>query len=155
MRKQLNKSDIKTINESIQQSTGVVEALSKKDRVELVEEKTYTVLVKDGKAIFFYHENHILPTIHFLLTHDLLPRCVVDMGAVTFVAKGADIMRPGIVSLDEHVPKDIYVVVVDKNNHKPLAVCKTLLDGATITASANGKMLKNIHYVGDMIWNAT
>jgi PUA domain protein len=43
--------------------------------------------------------------------------------------------------------------VVDERHGKPLAIGIALLDASRIELSAAGKMCKNVHYVGDEIWN--
>ena len=74
------------------------------------------------------------------------------MGAVRFVVNGADIMRPGIVEIQAGIEKDDFVAVVDKNNKKPLAVGIALYSSEEMRVMASGKVIKNIHYVGDELW---
>ncbi len=74
------------------------------------------------------------------------------MGAVKFVVNGADIMRPGIVEIAD-VNEGEYVVIVDENNRKALAVGIALYSGEEMKQKDGGKVIKNIHYVGDELWN--
>ena len=74
------------------------------------------------------------------------------MGAIRFVVNGADIMRPGIVEIEAGIKKDDFVAVVDKNNQKPLAVGIALFSSEEMKAMSSGKVIKNIHYVGDELW---
>ena len=76
------------------------------------------------------------------------------MGAVKFVSSGADIMRPGIVELDKAIKKDEIVVVVDQSHKKPLCVARALFSGEEISSLKQGKVLKNLHWVGDVVWSA-
>jgi PUA domain protein len=78
---------------------------------------------------------------------------IVDMGAVRFVTGGADVMRPGIVEIDEAISKGEYVVVKDERNRMPLAICIANHPGAEMRSMEKGKVLVNIHYVGDELWN--
>jgi PUA domain protein len=78
---------------------------------------------------------------------------VVDMGAVKFVSSGADVMRPGIVELDQSIKKDELVVVVDQNHKKPLCIARALFPGEEIFKMKQGKVLKSLHWVGDPVWN--
>jgi len=78
---------------------------------------------------------------------------VVDMGAVGFVAKGADIMAPGIIDADINIQKNDYVWICDEKNRKPLAVGMALMTGEEMKSKNTGKAIKNIHYVGDELWN--
>ncbi|MCJ2533922.1 MAG: RNA-binding protein, partial [Candidatus Thermoplasmatota archaeon] len=54
---------------------------------------------------------------------------IVDMGAVGFVTKGADVMAPGIVDADECIQEHDYVWVCDEKHKKPLAVGIALITG--------------------------
>ncbi len=74
------------------------------------------------------------------------------MGAVKFVTSGADIMRPGIVHIDEGITKDDAVAIVDQTHKKPLAVGIALHSSEEMQKVSSGKVVKNIHYVGDWIW---
>ena len=63
-------------------------------------------------------------------------------------------MRPGIVSFDDGILKDEIVLVVDVNHKKPLAVGRMMFSGDEAKAMASGKIVKNVHWVGDKIWNS-
>jgi len=77
----------------------------------------------------------------------------VDEGAVKFVANGADVMGPGIVSLDNSIKKGDVVFVRDAKHKRPLAVGLALKDAEEIAKKEKGKCVKNIHYIGDKLWN--
>ncbi len=125
--------------------------ISKKDQVELIEDQ-YKIILLNKKPAFFYFENKAVPTLKFLQENNVLKKITVDMGAVKFVVNGADIMRPGIVEIEESITKDEFVCVIDKNNHKPLAVGIALFNAEEMKAMKSGKVIKNIHYVGDELW---
>jgi len=125
--------------------------LSKKDQVERVEGE-HTFLFINKQPAFWYYEQKLVPTLRYLQQHDLLKKIVVDMGAVKFVINGADIMRPGITLIDESIQQEEFIVIVDENNKKPLAVGIALFNGTEMRQMATGKVVKNIHYVGDEIW---
>ncbi len=127
--------------------------LSKKDRVELIEDELTLLRINDLNAFFKLQERWI-PTLRYLQTNNVLKKVVVDMGAIKFLIGGADVMRPGIVEIDETIVKDEVIVIVDINNKKPIAVGITLLSGGEMKKATSGKVIKNIHYVGDKIWQA-
>ena len=83
----------------------------------------------------------------------ILPKIVVDTGAVPYVVRGAAVMLPGIVSTDKIIKKDDYVVIVDEKHDKPLAIGIALLDGSEISKEKKGKGILNVHYIGDRIWD--
>lgn len=109
-------------------------------------------IIFSQKMPFYYRKNeHIIPTLHLLLKDNFIPTIAVDMGAVKFVVGGADIMRPGIVEIAEF-NKETIVAVVDEKHHKPLCVGFALFSSSEIKLMKTGKVIKNIHYVGDEIW---
>ncbi|MEK6905530.1 MAG: RNA-binding protein [Nanoarchaeota archaeon] len=125
--------------------------ISKKDQVELIEDK-YKIILLNKKPSFFYYNGRLVPTLKFLQENNLLKKITVDMGAVKFVVNGADVMRPGIVDVEEEIAKEDFVTIIDKNNHKPLAVGIALFNSEEIKSMSSGKVIKNIHYVGDELW---
>jgi PUA-domain protein len=80
-------------------------------------------------------------------------RVVVDAGAIPFVVNGADVMRPGIVSVSDDVKVQAPVQIVEERHGKPLAIGIALLDAPDMRARISGKMCKNFHHVSDEIWN--
>ncbi len=144
-KKTLSKSEIKQLDEEIAWLT-----LSKKDNVALVDD---TFLYVNNELVLYYQDDLKIPVLKYLLKHEVsIPKITVDMGAVKFVCNGADIMRPGITKV-EHFEKNALVVIVDETHGKPLAICQTLLSSEEMEKQESGKSLKNLHYVGDEIWN--
>ena len=146
----LRKSDIKDLNERI--NVYGISLDPKGDKVEIVDNKI--VLVNDKPEFFFFeHDIYILPTLKTVLSKNVtMKKVVVDMGAVKFVAGGADIMRPGIKEFDEFQKND-FVVIVDEKNRKPLAIGQMQNSSEELKTITTGKVIKNIHFVGDKIWN--
>ncbi len=143
---QLSKKDIKKILIQLPYAP-----LSIKDKVQLLDDKI--ILVNDRPS-FFLKDKSYIPTLKLIL-RDILPikKITVDMGAVPFVIKGADIMRPGIADIDNSINKGDWVVIVDENNKKPLAIGEALMDSEELKSSKSGKVIRNLHFVGDDIWN--
>lgn len=142
MSKTLRKSDIRQLNEQLP-----VE-LSKKDVVV----ETDNVLLVNDTMYFFRFDDEWVPAIPLLLEQpDLLPRLVVDMGAIRFVVNGADIMRPGIVEIPD-VEVGSFVQVVDENNKKPIAIGKMTFAGESAREMDSGNVVENLHFVGDDYW---
>lgn len=87
-------------------------------------------------------------------THvDRLPRVVVDMGAIPYVCNGADVMAPGITGMDPFTEGDL-VVVRDVTHGKALAIGRALKSSSEIEALRKGRVVENLHYVGDRLWDA-
>ena len=125
--------------------------LSKKDQC-ILKEDTHKILYINNEPCFFYYNNQPIPTLKYLQTHERLKKITVDMGAVKFVVNGADIMRPGITEIEEGIDKNDFIVIIDQNNKKPLAIGITQLNTEDMRKSTSGKVIKNIHFVGDDIW---
>jgi PUA domain protein len=124
-----------------------------KASVETVETDFGRLLLMGGKPLLFESEGKLLPT---LLADEIiaqLPRVVVDMGAIPHVCNGADIMAPGIVRFEGAFSKGDVVLVVDVKHGKPLAVGEILFDADSAKDVKKGAVVKNVHYVGDQIWN--
>lgn len=149
-KKRLRKSDIRELNEKLARYNYQAD---KKDDVEIVEDEDTKIICINSKPMFFYHEDKIIPTLKFLLENQAMKKVVVDMGAVKFVVSGADIMRPGIVEIDESIEKGEPIAVVDVNNQKPLAVGIALYNSEDMRQLDSGKAVKSIHYIGDKIWD--
>jgi len=62
-------------------------------------------------------------------------------------------MRPGITKIDENILKDDTVIIIDEKNKKALAVGIALDTSENMNNTKQGKAVKNIHWVGDKIWN--
>ena len=105
------------------------------------------IAVEDDKALYL--------TLHgIMLLEPDRSWVVVDMGAVRFLANGADVMAPGIVDADERIEEGDIVWVRDEVHGKPLIVGKALMSGGEMKRADSGKAISTIHYVGDPIWNA-
>lgn len=126
--------------------------LSKKDHAERVEEEDLKYIYINKEPAFFYYQERIIPTLRYLQTHCLLKKVTIDMGAIKFIINGADIMRPGIKEIEAGFQKEDLITIVDANNKKPLAVGIALVSSPEMQAMTTGKVIKNIHYVGDRIW---
>jgi len=119
-------------------------------KVEVAEFEEKKVYLLDEKIEFIEDENGLYPYLggSFL---DSLPSVVVDMGAIRFVCNGADVMAPGIVEVDEFDEGSL-VVVRDISFGKALSVGLSLKSSSLIESNKKGKVIQNIHYVGDKLW---
>jgi len=121
------------------------------DEVAVEEEAVYFV---DGVPLILRTKDGLLPSLKFSKALDLLPRVVVDMGAVAHIANGADIMRPGIKEVRGDFTKAHLVVVVDEKYGKPIALGITEVDSAEMRRVSKGNVIRSVHYVGDPFWNS-
>ena len=79
------------------------------------------------------------------------PTVTVDMGAVKFMCKGANLMRPGIKKFTEF-EKDQIVCIVEESQHKFLAVGKSLVSSSELETMEKGEIINNMHYISDRFW---
>ncbi|ABK76904.1 RNA-binding protein [Cenarchaeum symbiosum A] len=94
-----------------------------------------------------------LPFLSDTDTLEKFPSVTVDMGAVSFMCKGANVMRPGITGFAEFGLGDI-VCVVEESQHKFIAVGRSLATSSEGEAMKKGEIVKNLHYISDKYWNA-
>ena len=147
MKKTLSNKEIRTLNEEIEKYGFSFE------KKELVEMDENYIGNKEG-TMFFKLDGKILPTLKLLLKKEInIKTITVDMGAVKFVTNGADIMRPGIVHIEDEIEEGDFVRIVDETHHKPLAIGKVLFNSEQMRAAVHGKVIENVHYIGDEIWN--
>ena len=95
----------------------------------------------------------ILPFLDDSQILEKFPYVTVDMGAVKFVCKGANIMRPGITKFSDFESGEI-VCVVEESQNKFLAVGKAEMSSKELEGIINGEVIKNMHYISDIFWES-
>jgi PUA domain protein len=108
------------------------------------------IIVGDGIKILKVNDEYI-PFLSETQTLEKFPYVIVDMGAVKFMCKGANVMRPGIKKYSEF-QKDSIVCIVEESHHKFLAVGKTLVSSDEMSNMEKGEVIKNLHYISDIFW---
>lgn len=105
-----------------------------------------------GKGIKILKINdEYLPFLSETETLEKFPSVTVDMGAVKFMCKGANLMRPGIKSFTKF-EKNKLVCIVEESQHKFLAVGKSVVSSEEAEKMDKGEVLKNLHYISDKFW---
>jgi PUA-domain protein len=146
-RKRLSKKEIKDLNEQVKPYN---HEFDKKAQIELVEDKYFFV---ENELSFFLYENTLLPTLKWQLKNGVcLPTITVDQGAIKFVIKGADIMRPGITNITSYLENGTIVTIIDENKSTPIAIGKMLLSSSDMQKADSGKVVGSVHYFGDDLW---
>ena len=108
------------------------------------------IITGEGLKILKINEDY-LP---FLSETEILkkfPNVEVDMGAVKFMCKGANLMRPGIKKFKEF-EKGKLVCIVEETHHKFLAVGKAMVSSSELEKMEKGEVIQNIHYISDKFW---
>jgi PUA domain protein len=124
-----------------------------KPGIEAIETSKHKIYLINNTPLLAKSEEDLFPTLMFNEIFPFLPKIVVDMGAVPYVCNGADVMAPGIVSINGVFKKGDLVVVVDMKHGKPIAIGSALSDSESLKAIKQGKVFKNLHHVGDEVWN--
>jgi PUA domain protein len=156
----LSKSDIDSIVESARRQWGIDVKRPRALRMidvegsSLVINDEFMAVIKDKKKNMDDANIIILPFLaseHSFLA--LFPSVTVDMGAIKHICNGADIMRPGIVRMDEF-SKGSVVTVKDEKYAKYIAVGIALVSSSEAKEMSKGAVIQNMHYVGDEVWQA-
>lgn len=124
----------------------------KKPSLELAEGSHFKIFYLNGKPLFAATKDGLIPTLLFEPALLMLPRITVNMGAVPYVCNGADVLAPGVVKIEGAFAVGDYLLVVDERHGKPLAVVSALVDSKAASGLQRGKVAKNLHYVGDVLW---
>jgi len=132
---------------------GIEQIFGDKSAVEILESESTELFLLNGKPVLTRIEGAIYPVLTFKEFVERSPRITVDMGAVPYVCKGANIMAPGIRRFEGTFKKGDFVVIVDEKHGKPLALGESLYDVEEAKTIKQGIMVKNLHYVGDKTWN--
>ena len=110
-----------------------------------------TIFIFEDEITLFRSEGVLYPTLRCKCV-DSLPAVIVDMGAIPFICKGADVMAPGITDIKMPFEEGAIIVIRDVKHGKALAIGKALRSSISIMTEKKGKVIKNLHYVGDKIW---
>ena len=108
------------------------------------------IITGEGIKILKINDDY-LPFLSETKMLEKFPSVMVDMGAVKFMCKGANVMRPGIKKFTEF-EKDQLVCIVEESQHKFLAVGKAMVSSSKLESMEKGEVIKNIHYISDRFW---
>jgi PUA-domain protein len=151
-RRRLRNKETKALVEEIRAKTGT-EIFSSNDPVDIANSSDFDVIFIDGEILAMVIEGRAFPTIRGILKYGSERFFVtVDMGAVPYVANGADIMAPGVVDADTEIREGDLVWIRDEKNCRPLAIGKALMSGSEMVAGGSGKAVSTLHFVGDKLW---
>ena len=111
----------------------------------------HTQLMTGNEITVLKINDSYLPFLDQTEVLEKFPNVMVDMGAVKFMCKGANVMRPGIKKYTEFSKGDI-VCIVEESQHKFLAVGKAVTDSSELDDMKKGEVIKNLHYISDKCW---
>ena len=145
----ISKSETSKIVEQIKSQWKIELSKQKNIKTHDVNEKGI-IITGDGITAVKIGEN-ILPFLDDTDVLEKFPYVKVDMGAIKFVCKGANVMRPGITKFSDFESGEI-VCVIEESQNKFLAVGKAEMSSKEAEDASKGEVIKNMHYISDDFW---
>jgi PUA domain protein len=145
----ISKSETTSFLKSISEKWGMEFPRIKNLKVHQITEDAQ-IIVGTGVKILKTNNEH-LPFLSETNLLEKFPYVMVDMGAVKFICKGANVMRPGIKNHNEFEKEEI-VCIIEESQHKFLAVGKSFVSSSEIEKMERGEVIKNLHYISDKFW---
>ena len=145
----ISKSETSKILEQIKSQWKIELPKQKNIKTHDVNEKG-VIITGDGITAVKIGENY-MPFLDDIEVLEKFPYVKVDMGAIKFVCKGANVMRPGITKFSDFDNGEI-VCVIEESQNKFLAVGKAEMSSKEAEGSRNGEVIKNMHYISDDFW---
>ena len=145
----ISKSETSTLLKKISQEWNMEFPKMKNVRVHQILNDAQ-IITGEGLKILKIEEDY-LPFLSETKILEKFPNVEVDMGAVKFMCKGANLMRPGIKKFTEF-EKDKLVCIVEETHHKFLAVGKSVVSSAELENMEKGEVIQNLHYISDKFW---
>lgn len=153
-RKRMREKDAKILSSALEEAVGVP-VFEENEPVDTAESTDYGLIFVGGEIIGLVFEDKPFLTIRGILRYKPTKRFVtVDMGAVSYISNGADVMGPGITDADPEINVGDLVWIRDVKNNAPLGVGIALRSAEGISAKEPGKAVRTIHYIGDKLWKS-
>ena len=152
-RHRLRRKEVENLASELKESLGC-DTFGPLDAVETGEAGGNDLVMYGSKPMAIFIGGKPFLTVHGLLKFPATKSYVtVDMGAIKFLANGADVMAPGVVDADPNIAVGASVWVRDQKNQQPILIGTALMTGPEMVSSREGKAVKTVHFVGDKIWN--
>jgi len=145
----ISKSETSTLLKTVSEIWGIECPKIKNLKVHQISDEAQIITGKGIKILKIIDD--YLPFLSETDTLEKFPNVIVDMGAVKFMCKGANLMRPGIKKFTEF-EKDSLVCIVEESQHKFLAVGKAMVSSSELENMEKGEVIKNLHYISDKFW---
>ncbi len=118
--------------------------VDKKDEIT----QTSSILYKNSNSFLIIKNDIFLPHLKSV-DENSYKSVYVDKGAIPFLLKGADMMRPGITKIEEGFIKGDIVIIKDENHNKNLGLGFALFNSEEMRKQDKGKSVEVYHYVSD------
>lgn len=107
-------------------------------------DEKFLIIIERNKKIM----SKVIPHLRTLNDKEL-KSVYVDLGAIPFIIKGANIMRPGIQKIDPNIKKGETILVKDEGYKKTLAIGEALFNSEEMQRQEKGISVNILHYMGD------
>ena len=124
-----------------------------KPQAEIIKTKKAEIFLINKMPLIAKSDDDLFPTLLFKELLATFPKVIVDMGAVSKICNGADVMAPGVVDIEGEFHEKDLLLIVEERYRKPIAIGQALFDSNTMKKFKQGKIIKNTHHVGDAVWN--
>ncbi|MEM1904437.1 MAG: DUF1947 domain-containing protein [Acidilobaceae archaeon] len=155
----LSKRESKAIVETFKQ---LIDEELKPEVIEVAIFQDFEIYIIDGKPALAKVSGEFVPLLSFLLSSKAttrIPTIYVDRGATIALSRGADLMAPGVRKVEGEFEAGAVVVVADEEKKAPIMVGKALVSSEelrkAVETKARGKVVINLHHVGDEIWKTS
>jgi len=143
------------------ETSKILEQINSQWKIELPKQKNIKTHEVDEKGVIITGNgitavkmgDDILPFLDDIPILEKFPYVTVDMGAIKFVCKGANVMRPGITKFSDFESGEI-VCVIEESQKKFLAVGKAKISSRELDETNKGEVIKNMHYISDNFWES-
>ena len=152
----LSKKEKKQLNEELNKE--LQENYQINPNKDIITEKN-NILYKNGNKFLIIKQNDIdninkksnlyLPHLNSVDENSKFKSVFIDKGAIPFIIKGADLMKPGITKFDEDIKKNDIIIIKDENHNKNLAIGHSLLSSKELKKQEKGKSIIIYHYFND------
>jgi malignant T-cell-amplified sequence len=155
-RQVVSKHDSRELIAEVERSAGIHLEVPRSAQVEILEpddESKFVII--DGKFAFVSGgDGGYLPFVGSPDAVGLFPSVTIDEGALKYIIKGADVMRPGISKYDDWGEAGKLVVVREDKKGRAAAVGRAAVASKEMAELKKGNCVKNLHHAGDKFWNA-
>ena len=121
--------------------------------IEVIETDIGEIILVNQRPIMIRTSDGVYPTLKFEEYLRMAPKVIVDMGAVPYVCKGAHVMAPGVRRVEGTFKSNSIVAILDEKFGKPIALGEILFGSEEAIKLKQGRIVKNLFYVGDKTWN--
>ncbi len=145
----ISKSETSEIIKIVSERWGIQCPKIKNFKVHQISDDAQIIVGEEIKILKI--DDDYLPFLSETETLKKFPNVMVDTGAIKFMCKGANLMRPGIKKFTEF-EKDDLVCIMEESHHKFLAVGKAMVSSSELENMEKGEVIKNLHYISDKFW---